>query len=528
MMMVRTFKKIADIFLSDIQRSAQYLLAILLLLTFVQCGEKSDNIIPDEPDPSEVVITPGPGMDLYGFIGDNDGTPIKNIVVSDGFSCTATDAKGIYQMKKNANAKFVFFSTPAEYAVNTTSESVKMASFYSEISTTKRHDFTLKKLPAIETSFTLLCIGDPQVTSAEEVTRFRTETMEDIKVLTQSETKPCYGLAMGDMTGDKPAFFDQMKALIGSSAIRVFTTIGNHDKVATSVTTQPRTTDAFSKVYGPVNYSFNRGNVHFVCLDNIIFTDASNYSGGFTSSQVEWLKQDLSYVPKEKMVIVYYHIPIRSTSGISYRTEILSTLQGFAEVHLMCGHTHYTENYTHTSPVAAYEHIHAAACGSWWRSTINGDGAPNGYAVYSINGNTITNWYYKPTNLSKDFQMRLHKGNVSFGGAYGYYNFNQADNTIVANVWNSDSSWKVEAYENGIKVANLTPMPTSMKDAWALGYHIGVLNRNPDNYSPSCKHLYLHTLVNPNANLEIKATDRFGNVYTQNQITTDFTTAISY
>jgi hypothetical protein len=525
---MKTYKKIAGGYLFDIQRLAKYLIMVFLLAGLAQCGEKSDDIIPDEPDPSEVVITPNPGMDLYGFIGDEQGNPVKEVVVSDGFSCTKTDAKGIYQMKKNANAKFVFYSTPSEYAINTASETVKMASFYAEIKTAKRYDFKLKKLAAVEKDFNLLCIGDPQVTNTDEVARFRTETMEDIKIFTQSETKPSYGLAMGDMVGDKPAFFEQMKALIGSSSMPVFTTIGNHDKVATSVTTQPRTTDAFTKVYGPTNYSFNRGDVHFVCLDNVIFSNSSSYSGGFTDSQVQWLIQDLSYVPKEKMVIVYYHIPIRGTSSIANRTQILNALQGFAELHLMCGHTHYTENYVHTSPVAAYEHVHAAACGSWWRSTLNGDGAPNGYAVYNVSGNTITNWFYKPTKLNKDFQIRLHPGNVSFGGQYGYFNFNQADHTVVANIWNSDSQWKVEAYENGMKVADLTHMPTSSKDAWTLGYHIGILNRNPDNYSPACKHLYLHTMVNPSASLEIKATDRFGNVYTQNKITTDFTAAAGY
>jgi hypothetical protein len=352
--------------------------------------------------------------------------------------------------------------------------------------------------------------------------------MADIKAFMESATKPCYGLAMGDMVGDKPAFFDQMKSLIGSSDMPVFTTIGNHDKVATSNSEEPRTTDAFNKIYGPVNYSFNRGDVHFVCLDNVVFSDASTYSGGFSNSQVEWLKQDLSYVSKDKMVILYYHIPIRNTSGIANRTNILNALSGFEEVHLMCGHTHYNENFMITSPISTYEHIHAAACGSWWRSTLNGDGTPNGYAVYDISGSAITNWYYKPTRYSKDFQIRLHKGNIVFGGEYGYYTFDQGENTIVANVWNSDSSWKVEAYEDGVKVGDLTPLSASLKDAWTLGYHIGILNRNPDNYSPSCKHLYLHTLVNPDAQLEIKATDRFGNVYRQSEIISDFVTAASY
>lgn len=523
-------KKVSMNFRKNLKRLVRlcFFMAGLLLL-FAQCGEDSTGQDDDDPIPPTEDIQPAPGMDLYGLIKDEAGNPVKDVVVSDGFSCTLTGSDGVYQLKRSTEAGFVFYSTPAGYEINTASASVKMASFYAALSAAKkRYDFSLKKLPAVETDFTLLCIGDPQVTNATEVDRFRTETMADIKAFSESSAKPCYGLAMGDMAGDKPAFFEQMKSLIGSAKMPVFTTIGNHDKVPASTAGEPRTTSAFTNVYGPLNYSFNRGDVHFVCLDNVIYTNSSDYAGGFSTSQIDWLKKDLSYVPKNKMVIVYYHIPVRNSSSVSNRTQLLNALQGYAEIHLMCGHTHYTENVSISNPVSAYEHIHAAACGSWWRSTLNGDGTPNGYAVYEINGNRITNGYYKPTRLAKEFQIRLHKGNVVFGGDYGYFTFNQADNTIVANIWNADSNWKVEAWENGVKVAVLSPLPVSLKDAWTLGYHIGVLNRNPDNYSPACKHLYLHTMQNPAAALEIRATDPFGNVYKQSQITADFTTATSY
>ncbi|RIJ50511.1 hypothetical protein D1614_00820 [Maribellus luteus] len=499
----------------------------VLAFVFWSCGESATGI-PEDPEPPETEITPAAGMDLYGLITDDAGNPVSNVVVSDGYSCTLTDSDGIYQMKKNAAAQFVYYSTPEEFAVNTSGESGNMASFYSEIGTGKRFDFELKRLVSAESGFALICVGDPQVTNMDEFNRFKTETMEDIKMQVGAESSPCYGLLMGDVVGDKPAFFNQMKILAGSSPMPVFTTIGNHDKVAGVDKNLPRTAEAFSKVFGPLNYSFNRGEVHFVCLDNIIFENASDYSGGFTDQQMEWLKKDLSYVPKSKMVIVYYHIPIRGASSIKNRAKLFEAVKGFAEVHLMCGHTHYSENYIHTSSDNIYEHVHAAACGSWWRSTINGDGTPNGYAVYRVNGNTISDWFYKPTRMTADFQIRLHKGDVAFGGQYGYYSFNQSENAIVANVWNADSNWKVEAYEDGVKVADLEPLSKSLKDAWSLGYHIGVLNRNPDNYSPACKHLYLYQPQNSNASIEIRATDGFGNVYKQDQIVSGFETAQTY
>lgn len=508
----------------------------ILSLFFIQCGSDNPiNELPKEDDPIDNPtppptegIKPAPGMDLYGMILDDKGEPVSNVVVTDGYSCTTTNSKGIYQMKKDDKATLVYYSSPSDYEVNTSSETVKTASFYSQLTAgNKRYDFELKKLSSVEKDFTLLAIGDPQVKNTSDIKRFETETMADIKKFVATQTTPAYGIALGDIVHDKMEYFGQMKRLMGSTDMIVHAAIGNHDKESYTSSTQPRTTSEYNKALGPVNYSFNRGDVHFVALDNIIFANASDYRGGFTDEQVEWLRQDLSHVSKDKMVILYYHIPLRS-HNYNNRDRILQLLNGYAEVHLMAGHTHYNENFMIKSPIPLYEHIHAAACGSWWHSTLNGDGTPNGYAVYHISGPTIKEWYYKPTNYSKDFQMRLHRGDVTFGGQYGQYSYSQGKNTVVANVWNADDKWKIEAFEDGKKVADLKPLSTQLRDSWTLGYHIGVLNRNPDNYSPRNKHLFLHTMVNPYAELEIRATDRFGNVYTESEIVSDHTTASSY
>jgi len=62
----------------------------------------------------------------------------------------------------------------------------------------------------------------------------------------------------------------------------------------------------WENVWGPRYYSFNRGNVHYIALDNVA-NDLSSVS--FSDEQVKWLQQDLSYVPKDKMIVISYHIP---------------------------------------------------------------------------------------------------------------------------------------------------------------------------------------------------------------------------
>ncbi|MDR1865789.1 MAG: calcineurin-like phosphoesterase family protein [Bacteroidales bacterium] len=465
---------------------------------------------------------------LSGTVADTQGKPIQGVVISDGFSCVQTDAQGKWKIKRRDDVKFVFYSVPETHEVNVASEGVNAAMFYTPVTLASQvYDFTLKKLAQPETDFTLLAIGDPQVASAADIARFTGETMSDLKTLVNASDKPCYGLVMGDMVADKPELFTLMKTTTGSSKMVYFTTIGNHDKTGGSATA-PRNADLYCAVYGPLDYSFNRGNIHFVCLDNVIYSNSSTYAGGFEDRQIEWLKQDLSFVPKTKMVIVYYHIPIRNSSSVKNRTALLNALKDFDKVHLMCGHTHYTENFMITSPKSVYEHIHSAACGSWWKSVINGDGTPNGYAVYDVEGATLKNWYYKSVRYNRDFQIRLHWGDTQFGGAYGSFSYGQG-HSIIANVFNADDNWTIAAYEDGQLAGYPVRITETTKDAWAMGYHIGVLNRNPDNYDPPNRHLYKYTIKNTSATtIEIRATDRFGRVYSQTEIIDDLKTAGSY
>lgn len=473
------------------------------------------------------------GNNVYGYVLDESDKPVTDVVVTDGFSVVKTDDKGVYQFKRHANAKFVYYSTPAEYEVSVEAVNRNIPVFYRKLMTgtsPQQHNFTLKKKAGNFKNFVLFGLGDPQVTDNTQVDRFINETLEDINSELKGISQPVYGIALGDIVNDKENLLSTMKTRLGSTTMTVFSTIGNHDKFGES--SGPRTNESFENVYGPTNYSFNIGDVHFVCLDNIVFSTYSTYALGISQAQIDWLAKDLSYVSKDKMLILYFHIPVRGTS-FSTRTQFLDLIKDFKEVHLLSGHTHYMENYIHNvSGKQIYEHVHGATCGAWWRSNINGDGTPNGYMIYQIEGTTIKDWIYKSTRLPRDFQFRLHWGNTDFGGSYGFFSYGQPTNTLIANIWNADPSWKAEVFMDGQKLGNMvlkTSAPLN-QDAWAKGYHIGVLNRSADSFSPATKHLYTYPVSNPNNTLKVVVTDRFGNTYEQTHanIVTDLSAAWNY
>ena len=398
---------------------------------------------------------------LYGLVTDTSGNPIPGVVVSDGYGCVTTDANGVYQMERYKKARFVHYSTPAGYAINTSADNYPL--FYAEIvhkNIADRHDFVLTPLPAPESDFTLVCIADPQCATTAEISRYVNETIPDVEATVdayKAKGTPVYGITLGDIVFDTPDLWSNMKESMANRNLPVFQTIGNHDHLQTE-TSDDNAAANFETQFGPRNYSFNRGDVHIVSMDNVLYEGKKKYKGGITDRQLEWLRQDLSHVDKDKLVIFCAHIPFRGGTSVTDESHenydgVLDLLSGFSEAHIMIGHTHYHQKYIHKrNGKTILEHVHGAACGAWWTANICADGTPNGYSVYEISGNTIANQYYKSTNKEADYQIRAYSatqvfgksGSLTFGWAANAPAMNDAK-CIVANVWNSDASGNLES-----------------------------------------------------------------------------------
>ena len=119
---------------------------------------------------------------LYGFVGDTAGNPVEGVVVSDGFQCVATDAGGVYQMKRNDKAEYVYYSVPAEFKIRTGHDGYP--DFYVRLDASQqktRQGFHARTPRGRRAQLPLICIGDPQPAKAEEAARFERETMVDVR-----------------------------------------------------------------------------------------------------------------------------------------------------------------------------------------------------------------------------------------------------------------------------------------------------------------------------------------------------------
>lgn len=498
---------------------------------------------------------------IHGELTDEEGKPMEGVVVSDGFTCVKTDSIGRYTLLTTKDSRFVYYTIPDYCEVLTHSETDRTALFYQPIvSKRKTYNFTLHRLPhGKEKNYRLIVFGDPQVTNAfnpyftgpnddpvkkTDLERFTEETMTDVKetIGNLPAGTPVYALSMGDNVqyygGYNASLEEGIRKAMGSSKARVFSVIGNHDQ-----DNNPLYKRKWEDSFGPTDYSFDRGDVHYVCFNNVHFFRGMSYyqPGELMESQLKWLRQDLALADKSKKLIVSYHIPLTfgtrpsknaeplniTTEEGHYSSSILSTILKEAKAfkggyELFCGHTHFAINHEinfHGQRVL--EHCHAAACGNIWQSNINICGTPNGYYVYSIEQNRLTNAYYKGTFWPAERQMSLFYANTNFNGeSYATdWSLPHNEKVVVANVFNADSRWKVVAIEDGHE-HEMKRLNSKGQDAFATGYHLKY-NKAVSAYFVSKRngylimnHLYYYIPKSKEAHITVKATDPYGNTYT--------------
>lgn len=514
---------------------------------------------------------------ICGFVRYTNGSPIAGVAVSDGFSVVATDADGYYELKPSSDTWYIFISLPSGCKVPVGANG--SPGYYKRFDPSiGRYDFTLEPLEnGPEKEFVLFCLGDPQVRSQETVDRFYYETRKQLREHAKqlaAEGLQAYGITLGDNVSsssskDCSTFMETIRNHMSDSRIGfpLFQVMGNHDfkgavevsTDATSSTYELKAQRTFESCFGPVNFSFNRGDVHIIGMRDIIYNFEKNglkqyaaYSRGFTNAQYEWLKQDLALVPKDKMVVLCVHIPLHSCSGTNVN-NVFKLLSQFARAHVMAGHTHDMNNSTVSGYPAIEEHTLGATCGCWWRSNLCKDGAPNGYGVFHADGATFKNWYYQGVNEGlndKGYQMRLFRGGMVAGGQYEYIKSSYPNSTLLAHVFNRDDRWTVKVYCSGQLLGEMTKIrytqgdpygvesyneyvtahgtpslsnPTVLKanasnDWYANGYHVGVM-KGRTYFNPSYHMYKFEGLTDEQMQtVEVVATDRFGNEYRSSDI----------
>lgn len=514
--------------------------------------------------------TPSGKVTVKGMVyGEN--IPLAGVVVSDGLLCVQTNKDGYFEICSDlARTKFIHCSVPSGYkAMN---DANGLPQFFHRVTGAERESnmvvvtFDFVKVQGDAERYTIIMGADPQprartagydnigyhsLDCCEDFYRDMRETRQKIT------DREVYGIMLGDIVHENMSLFDNYIAGLSTLGFQMYNVIGNHDN-------DPQAADdtegrrVFEEKFGPANYSFNIGKLHYVVLDNLIMKKEGSkltaYGQGLTDEIWQWLQNDLQFVDTETTIMVAAHSPMFRLYDGSERSTSASTSHGrdygmllakYNKVHAWAGHTHTTYNYVY-SETHDYKNIEvhtlARSTGELWTNDYLASGTPRGYTVVEVDGDDIS-WYFKPIiyqsskynekgrtegapkythrdwtydasgvakingkTLDASYQMKVYAR-----GAYG-------DNYIYADIFLWDNEWEYPKFD-GVKMERV-----STKSSYSLAqYEIsdfystyGYGLKDSDSYGTS-KSGY-HTLFRiyeqrTKGSGTVTVKDRFGNNY---------------
>ena len=357
---------------------------------------------------------------------------IAGVAVSNGCQVVLTDSSGVYEIDL-APYQILFISKPVDYNVAVDENNIPQF-FYRHypdgtpevIAGTavewlfpvieasgplpESIDFPLTQLPDPSEQFTAHGFADTQARVDLSQDMLREEL---VNPLIDNPYGVDFGLTVGDVANDNLAIYPRHKAMMGLLGIPQWYVPGNHDINYESPNAW-YANETYKLHFGPTYYSFNHGNVHFVVLNNVEYAgadrefDGGRYRGYLTANQLQWLEQDLSHVPTDKLILIATHIPLvttandgRSEPATGPNTEnffkLLRILEPFDHIYGLAGHDTSNSwkvqvNHKHGwAGLPWIAHTLAEVRGNGWtqgpadlrgvRDAMMEDGNPNGFYV---------------------------------------------------------------------------------------------------------------------------------------------------
>ncbi len=470
---------------------------------------------------------------------------IAGIAVSNGLDVVLTDANGKYTLPiPDDTTIFVIkpaghdvplneLNQPKYYYVHKPNGSPKLR--YKAFDPTgplpASVDFGLRP-SGDEKNFTALIFGDPQPYTIEEVNYFARGIVAELKGVKNI----AFGISLGDIVGDDLDLFPPYSKAVAEVGVPWYNVYGNHD-MNFDAKTDEIADETFEYNFGPANYAFVYGDAHFIVLDDVLYPDprdGEGYWGGFRKDQLDFLENYLRTVPKDKLIVTSFHIPLLHQNENVFRNadrqRLFNLLKDYPNTLSMSAHTHiqrhnfYEKSDGWHQQKPHHEYNAGTTSGDWYSGEITAagvpdstmrDGTPRGYAFLNITGNKYT-IDYKAAEKPRDFQIRLSLPKVV--AAEGWRSAG-----IVANFF---MGYRTDKVEYRIGTAEWRPMQHI--ETFDPSYTWSVLKwdvsdvlftgRRPSNPINST-HLWRGSIPNDlpigEHRVEVRATDMFGRTFYQ-------------
>ncbi|HEX2942325.1 MAG TPA: calcineurin-like phosphoesterase family protein [Rhodopila sp.] len=383
----------------------------------------------------------------HGTVYDADSNPrqgVAGVMVSNCFDVVKTDAAGRWSLPvRDGDSLFVIkpagWSLPVDPATNlprfayvhAPNGSPDLGFRFAGVAPTgplpSSIDFPLRRAKEA-VRFDAVLFTDPQPESLQEVGYIR-----DDVVCAVDGTQAAFGITHGDIMFDDLSYYPRYNRIVGTIGLPWFNCRGNHD-MNLEAPDNTHAAETFKRVFGARWTAFQHARATFILLDNVEYlgTDPSRpngfgkYQGRFGERQLGFVRNVLANVPKDDLVVISFHIPLRThvtdnaANNTLDRQAFLAAISTHANTVSFSGHTHTNEHWYFStadgySAGVHHHHVLAAVSGSWWSGPFDArgipmalqtDGCPNGFHILSVDGTSYETTLVPAHDPSRG-QMRI-------------------------------------------------------------------------------------------------------------------------
>ena len=470
---------------------------------------------------------------------------ISEVAVTNGQEVVLTDANGKYELPVGDD-NIISVIKPSGYSIGKNEDNLpqffyihkpkgspeaKFAGVEPTGKLSKSVNFAL--VPSEEKEeFSALIFGDPQPYTQEEVEFFARGIVSEVEGI---ENVP-FGLSLGDLVGNDLALFNPYIKAVKKVGVPWYNLLGNHD-LNFDAKTDELADETFEAHFGPANYAFNYGKVHFIVLDDVLYPDPRDdkgYWGGFREDQLQFVENDLKYIPKDHLVVLAFHIPLREPEEVdAFRDEdrerLFELLQEFPHTLSLSAHTHiqkqdfFDEKDGWLQEKPHHQYNVGTTSGDWYSGKLDEeglplstmrDGTPKGYAFIHFNGNEYS-VDYKVAGKPADYQMEIFapkivaKGRRTKAGIFANFFMGTEGDEVMYRIDNGE--WKEMEY-----IEEPDPSYVELVYEWDTTENLlpGRRSSNPINSEHLWRENIPTNLETGEHKIEIKATDMFEKIHT--------------
>ena len=215
---------------------------------------------------------------------------LKDVRVSDGLNVVRTNAEGLYTLPGHERERFIFITTPSGYKTDNR--------YYRRISGEEQaYDFGLQPWKGRirqDGSHKFIHISDTEIFNTDDQESWANNVRDYA-----ANQEIAFIIHTGDICYENGLKKHIHLMNTSNMDCPMFYCLGNHDLVKGKYGEE-----VFESVYGPVYYSFDFGNVHYIVTPMA----GGDHQPGYTKEDVyRWLKNDLAEIPAGKPAIVFNH-----------------------------------------------------------------------------------------------------------------------------------------------------------------------------------------------------------------------------